>query len=158
MICKTQKRMRLCVTLLVMNIVFIWGNSILPASVSGALSGWLKELLAAIFPGDGGQQQGDGLLRKIAHFSEFLMLGVLFSCLYGMTRKKLLEAVTLSLACGFIVACVDETIQIFSPGRYPSFFDVGIDTCGASVGISLLWAGYTIYKKQKTKLFGGKQQ
>lgn len=158
MILKTQKRLRLCVILLVMNIAFIWGNSVLPASASGALSAWLKDLLAAIFPSAGGQTQGDGLLRKVAHFTEFLALGVLFSCLYGMYRKKLWEAVTLSLACGFIVACVDETIQIFSPGRNPSLFDVGIDTCGATVGISLLWAGYTIYKKRKIKIFGGKQQ
>lgn len=158
MIRRTKPRMRVCIILLVLNIAFIWGNSMLPASVSGALSAWLKDLLSAIFPGGGGQQQGDGLLRKIAHFCEFMALGVLFGCLYGMLREKILGTVTLSLACGFIVACVDETIQIFSPGRGPSFLDVGLDTCGAAVGIGLLWAGYTIYKKQKLKLFGGKQQ
>ncbi len=155
---KTQKRIRLCVVLLTINLVFIWGNSMLPASVSGALSGWLKDLLSAIFPGEGEESQGDGLLRKLAHFMEFMSLGMLLGCLYGMLREKLMEIVTLSLACGFIVACLDETIQIFSPGRNSSFVDVGIDTCGAAVGIALLWAGYTIYKKQKSKVFGGKQQ
>ena len=50
---RTDKRLRLCYCLLVLNLAFIWGNSLLPGEVSDAFSDWVKELLASLFPGDG---------------------------------------------------------------------------------------------------------
>lgn len=153
----TKRRMGLCVTALSMNLLFIWGNSLMPASVSGAFSQWIRDLISLIFAGNAVGGEGDGLLRKLAHFSEFCCLGLCLSWLTGMHLKTLVKSVTLSLACGFAAACVDEALQHLSPGRGPRLTDVMIDTAGVAVGIALLWTGYNIYQKTKN-ITGGKQQ
>ena len=142
---RTNKRFCLCVALLIANVLFIWGNSLLPGSVSGAISGWVRDALSFLFPGGAtAPDSGHGLLRKLAHFTEFACLGALFAWLFGMHCKPLL----LALPCGFLIACADETIQRFVPDRGPAFKDVLIDTSGVLVGIGLLFLGYTICKKK----------
>lgn len=149
MIRRTQGRMRLCICLLAVNLLFILGNSLLPGSVSGALSGWIHDLLSMLFPG-GPQTEGHGLLRKLAHFTEFCALGGLLSWLFAMLKQKKWAFVLPSLVCGCLVACVDETLQRFVPDRGPSITDVAIDSAGVTLGIGLLCLGYTIYQKRKT--------
>ena len=136
---RTDKRIRLACCLLALNLCFIWGNSLLPGEASGAFSDWVKELLSHILPMGGPQNGGGGLLRKIAHFTEFCTLGMCLGWLAGMLRKPW----GLSLAGGVLAACVDETIQRFVPDRGPSLWDVGIDTCGVITGIILLQIGYS---------------
>ena len=143
---RTNRKVRLCTALLIVNILFIWGNSMLPGSVSGAISHWLRNILSFLFPGDSSDpDSGHGLLRKLAHFTEFACLGALFAWLLGMLRKPFVSA----LPCGFLVACIDETLQRFVPDRGPAFKDVMIDTSGALLGIGLLFLGYTIRKRSK---------
>jgi len=143
---RTNKRMRLCTTLLICNILFIWGNSLLPGSISGAISGFVKDVLAYILPGLSGEGGGGhGLLRKAAHFTEFACLGALLIWLFTMLQKPRLLAVV----GAFLVACSDETIQRFVPDRGPSFKDVLIDTSGAIVGMILLLVGYAYAKRKK---------
>ena len=158
MIGRTPGRMRLCTVLLILNLVFIWGNSMLPFSVSSALSQWVKDLIRLFPPGNGEGSQGHGLLRKVAHFCEFCMLGFLFAWLYGMQWKTWSSVALLSIGCASATACLDEVIQIFSPGRNPNILDVGLDTAGAAAGVAVLWAGYIIYQKKKMKniVTGGK--
>ena len=60
---RSDKRLRLCTALLICNLIFIWGNSLLPGEVSGALSDWVKSILARIFSAGPKQQTGRGLLR-----------------------------------------------------------------------------------------------
>lgn len=153
MIERSRKRLILCSGLLVLNLAFIWGNSLMPASVSGAISQWVRDLISLVFQGDEVGGEGDGFLRKIAHFSEFCCLGVCLSWLTGMFANTVWRSIMPSLACGFTAACADEALQHLSPGRAPRLMDVGIDTAGVAVGIALLWAGYHIYQKQKN--FGG---
>ena len=149
MIEKTKKRMWLCITLLIVNIVFIWGNSLLPGEISGALSRWLKELLEGLFGQGSGGEGGHGLLRKAAHFTEFSCLGALLSWLLRMIRQRRWEYLLMPLCGGFLVACVDETIQCFVPDRGPGILDVGIDTAGVLVGIFLFSVVYFFRKKEK---------
>lgn len=149
MISKTRSRLRLCICLLAVNLAFIWGNSLLPGELSGALSDWVHKLIQTIFPGDSKPEQGHGLLRKLAHFSEFCALGALLSWLFAMLKQKKWAFVIPSLACGCLAACVDETIQRFVPGRGPSIKDVGIDSMGVFLGIGLVCLGYTIHQKKK---------
>ena len=141
---KTEKRMRLCLGLIVCNLVFIWGNSLLPGSVSGAISDWVKDILSFIFHlGNDGPEEGGGFLRKLAHFTEFASLGLLLSWLFAMLKKT----PGLPLLCGFLAACLDETIQRFVPGRGPSIKDVCIDTAGALLGVVIFLLGLKIYHK-----------
>lgn len=144
----TSRRKRVCMTLLVLNLLFIWGNSLLPASVSAAFSsrvGKLIKMILSLPVSNLGQSGGQHLLRKLAHFSEFASLGLLLSWYTGMVRKPYL----LAAGTGFLAACLDETIQFFVPGRGPGVLDVLIDTCGVVLGIGCLLLGYHVSRKLK---------
>ena len=146
---RTERRWRICTALLIANLIFIWGNSLLPGEISGAFSDWVKEIVARLFPGDGEAAPGGGLLRKIAHFTEFAALGMLLTWRMGMLQKH----PGFALCLGASAACVDETIQRFVPDRGPSIRDVGIDTCGVITGMMLLLVGHYLLKRKN----GGKQ-
>ena len=139
---RTSKRLRLCTILLIAILLFIWGNSLLPASASQAFSDWVHNLLLGERPASD-ESASSGLLRKIAHFTEFAALGMCLAWLFGMLGKGKL----LPFVCGAAAACVDETIQLFVPGRGPGLLDVGIDCCGVLCGMILLCLGHT-YGKQ----------
>ena len=143
---RTDKRLRACAFLICFLLCFIWGNSLLPGDISGAFSDWVKDILARLLPGDvPGVTTGGGLLRKLAHFSEFAALGMCLTWRRGMLEKK----TGMALLWGFGVACVDETIQVFVPDRGPGLRDVAIDTCGVAVGMAILLLAHKIVKKIK---------
>lgn len=80
-------------------------------------------------------------IRKLAHFSEYACMGIL---VYTMARpwmdrgRKLYGLVILWV---FLSAAGDEFHQLFVPGRYGSFADVCLDTCGGCFGVLLSqWA------------------
>lgn len=141
---RTKIRMILCVMLVAMLLIFIWGNSLMPGKLSGAFSRWVSELLRKIFGGQSDGSGSHGLLRKFAHFTEFACLGLNLAWLFSMLQKK----VYMPFICGFLVACTDETIQCFIPDRGPALKDVGIDTAGVAVGICLLMGVAAIYQKR----------
>ena len=142
---RTKKRLRICTIFLVLNVMVIWGSSLLPGQISGAISGWLRDLLASLFGGSGDGETGHGFLRKLGHFAEFACLGLGFTWLFSMLKKP----VALGLLCGFSVACADETIQRFIPNRGPGILDVLLDTAGCAFGITVLLLGHKIYQKRK---------
>lgn len=144
---RTDKRLRLCICLLALNLGFIWGNSLLPGHISGALSDFVKTVIGWLLPGDGEHTPGGGLLRKLAHFTEFASLGVLLFWLVGMLRNKHWERFAWPLLAGTGVAAVDETIQCFVPLRGPALKDVGIDTLGVITGIVIISLIYQIKRK-----------
>ena len=75
-------------------------------------------------------------------------MGMTLGWLFAMLEKKMY----CPLFFGMGVACIDETIQHFIPGRSPGIRDIAIDTAGVAVGIGLLIAGYHLYKKRKQYL------
>ena len=145
-----NRKVRLCVALIAVNLAFIWGNSLLPGEVSGALSDWLASLLG------GGQapETGTGLLRKLAHFSEFACLGFLLARLAQLKGEKGHHLISLALLGGMTAACIDESIQLLTPDRGPSLVDVWIDTCGVVTGIIALF----VIHKVKNMISGGNNQ
>lgn len=148
----SRKRIRLCGALLVANLTLIWGNSLLSGEISGAISGFVTEVLGKLFGMTPGESEGGhGLLRKIAHFSEFACFGALLAWRLSMAGRKGEALITQTLLGGLLTACVDETIQRFVPGRSSSLLDVWIDFSGAAVGLILLLLGYHYFviKKQK---------
>lgn len=144
---RTRRRLHLCQALLALNLIFIWGNSLLPGEISGAISQWVRDLISTFFPGGSDPQEGHGLLRKLAHFTEFTSLGMCLCWMISMLGKR----PWLSLIGGFLVACVDETIQRFIPDRGPSLRDVMIDTSGVALGVILLLGGYAILQAKREK-------
>lgn len=140
---RSKRRLALCIGLTGTILLFIWGNSLLPAEISQAFSDWAKSLLTGGAAGEA--SGGSGLLRKIAHFTEFAALGMSLGWLFGMLGKGKHFPILL----GFGAACVDETIQLFVPGRGPGIFDVALDTAGVAAGVLVLYIGYNILKKRK---------
>ena len=147
-----ENRKRLYTVLLVLNLGFIWGNSLLPGEISGALSDWVKQILTRLFSEEASDPSGDGLLRKIAHFSEFAVLGLLLTRLLMLHEKNGWHALT----WGILAASLDETIQIFVPDRGPALTDVAIDTCGVLTGMILLITGHRILRGKQPTQHGGK--
>lgn len=139
---KTDKRLRICIALLVAILAFIWGNSLMPGQVSQAISNWVQKLLMDVQLDRQGNPQGNGILRKIAHFTEFAALGMTLGWLCGMLQKKKV----IPFLWGAAAACIDETIQAFVPGRSPGLRDVLIDSCGVLAGMLLLYLGHTYCK------------
>ena len=121
-----------------MNLAFIWGNSLLPGEISGSLSNWLENILSFIFNNKPDSPGGGGLLRKLAHFTEFTCLGMCLCWLFGMLHTKQPEHLVFPFVAGAAAACIDETIQLFVPLRGPSVKDVGIDILGVILGIVLI--------------------
>lgn len=150
---KNRKQKIFCSVLLAANILFIWGNSALPGDTSGEISSgillWLSELMGDAWV------IGEYVLRKLAHFSEFAMLGLLLTWLFHLLQQRGLHRFTMPLLCGLLTACVDETIQVFTPDRGPSLIDVWIDTAGVTAGIIILLLGYAFLNRKKQHKYGG---
>jgi VanZ family protein len=72
----------------------------------------------------------DTILRKLAHTTEYAVLGAL---LVRATRRP-----NVAVVLGVLYAASDEFHQTFVPGRHGSPIDVAIDSIGLALGI-LAW-------------------
>lgn len=156
MIRKTRAGKAWCLILLAADLAFIWGNSLLPGELSQALSRWAGELLCMILPWQEELGQGTGLLRKVAHFCEFACLGVLLSWLFAMERPLPRGFAAPAAGLGVLAACVDETLQLLSPGRNSSLWDVCLDSAGVAAGIGLLAAALALRQSRRRRKSMGK--
>lgn len=135
---RSDKRFWVCLILLILNLGFIWGNSLLPVEVSRNLSSWVFRIFRSMAEGmPNGASVEEGSLRKFAHFLEFTCLGISLSWFVRMIRHKTWQYYAIPLWAGLAAACIDETIQGFVPGRGPQIRDVGIDFAGVLLGILL---------------------
>ena len=89
------------------------------------------------------------LVRKSAHFTIYLILGLLILSFIREFRVVDYRAVLLSVFLTFLYACSDEVHQLFVPGRSGEFLDVLLDSVGA-LSVCLL---YTLYYKIRRKLY-----
>ncbi len=122
-------RILLCLTLAWL--CFIFGHSLMPATVSDGESrgifAWLSQYLPWLT---------HHLLRKLAHFSAFTILGCLFTATLWQTKHFFpFRPMILALLAAF----ADETIQLFVPGRSGQVSDMWIDLSGAVFGTVSLW-------------------
>lgn len=147
-----RKGLLLWGSLVTLNVLFIWGNSLLTGEISGEISGGLLGWLLEIF---GRFPMGELLLRKLGHFAEFACLGFLLFRLFRLLGEKGIHGFAMPLLCGVLAACVDETIQVFTPDRGPSVIDVWIDTAGLCAGILICTVGYKLIRTSRNKLLSG---
>lgn len=112
---------------------FIWGHSLVPAELSQEESGAVLETLRRLLHAE---WLTDHIVRKTAHFTEYLILGFLSAgTLWGWGKRRgLLWLPT----AGLLAPLVDETIQLFVPGRSGQISDVWLDAAGFAVGVFLL--------------------
>ena len=112
---------------------FIFSNSVKSQASSAAQSSSFQAVIEEIIPKDtdfGAFVFGN--LRKIAHFTEYGLLGieaVAFTVVLTRRRALMYKRLGLSLIFALLTAFIDETIQIFSK-RGPSVSDMWIDIGG----------------------------
>lgn len=129
--------------LLIFWMCFIFFMSSMTGSESSAQSGLVIKLikLLGININESTSEIISFVVRKLAHFTEYMILFVLIyrvASLYFKSRKTLL----LCLLLVFLYASSDEFHQSFIPGRSPAFRDVMIDTSGG------FFAWVVLYFKQ----------
>ena len=131
---------------------FIWQQSTLPREESTETSEAVREVIVTIV---GGEETAlgsffDRFVRKIAHVTEFAVLGLCIEAY--LTRRHTLVRDFIALAFGLAVASVDELIQVFT-GRGPAVTDVLLDLGGyvAATLLLRLFAWCVIWVKEKRK-------
>ncbi len=77
----------------------------------------------------------ESVIRKIAHFSIYTLVGFLLMSLMGTYKIKEINQIGTSLIIGVIYASTDEIHQAFIPGRGPQITDVILDSLGVLTGI-----------------------
>ena len=141
---RSRSALVLCIVFAAMSLLwlcFIFSNSLKSADASSQDSGRLLLFMQKIFP-----SMSDHVLRKLAHFIEFAVLGVLASLaiVYRLKLRrlraddnapvKLFPAVLILAAFGVLCPVIDELLQLFSPGRSTEFLDMLIDFSGFALG------------------------
>ncbi len=133
-----KKRLRIILFVLtVLTVLFIWGQSMLPAARSTNESKTVTETIVkpvqeAI---TGNRTITDNVVRKWAHAIEYAVLGIELTLLIS-GRQKLWLTLSRVFSYGTGIALLDETIQIFS-GRGPKVQDVWIDALGLTIGMTV---------------------
>ena len=136
---------RILSILILLNLALIWGNSMLTGISSEAVSGGVLAFLGRFLPVLL-TEAGHTLLRKAAHFSEFALLGLLYCGRHRLVKE---ETPVHLMGFGLAVACIDETIQIFTPDRASSLIDVWIDASGFALGLVVIITACKLYNKIK---------
>ena len=132
--------LHLLITLFIM--AFIFQRSALSADMSALESGRLAELIARFLPL--GHEPAEFLVRKTAHFTEYLMLGASLAVNVNDCREwkwsGMLPAVSFAAPwiIGTLYAVTDEVHQYFVPGRSCELRDVVIDACGTAAGVLIM--------------------
>ena len=118
-------------------VCFIWGNSLEPASTSGALSGGVLEFLQGCLAGVGLPYEWltDHIVRKMAHFCEYMLEGFLLTLCLRVYTRRFVRHISWPILGGLLTALTDETIQMFSDGRSSQITDVWLDFSGVLTGI-----------------------
>lgn len=142
--------MVVCIALVVFTL-FIWGNSMRTATQSAQQSGsvlvWMTPLLNAVHLPSVGFHT---ILRKLAHFSEYGLLGGLWATeLWLGPHPQKGRGAAIRLGFCMLTAFLDETIQLFVPGRSGEVRDIWIDTSGALLGILFVCLICYVIKKWK---------
>lgn len=159
---------RIVITLMFLAcVLFIWHNSVESAVESSSRSGRVTEAINEVLASVGGSTVTEHFIRKLAHFSEYGLEGILTVLLFmvyclkpqeesgGAERS---ECASRSAPClkdmvyclkpqkrfrailltGLFTATIDESIQFFSAGRSPGVGDVCIDMAGFVCGVLLM--------------------
>lgn len=122
---------------IVFQITFIISNSLKNSENSDEQSGYyVKIVVEKIMHLDYDLQsesflgQINHVIRKAAHFSEYALLSVFVFMFFYIVCFEKKFCFFASSGTAFVVGCIDEFVQLFSPGRACRFTDVLIDTAG----------------------------
>lgn len=117
------------------------------SGVSQKVTRWLLQIyyklqgntggLTVVIPA-GEVDEAEAVIRKLAHFTEYMLVGLLSLWIWLLWKAKRLRCGAFVLAQLVISASLDEFHQYFVPGRNASIRDVLIDTAGGLTGMLLV--------------------
>lgn len=149
------------IILLIGTFSIIFGFSNQDSKKSGGLSQKVAEFVVKFIPNLEQIEQEqkieltdriESVIRKIAHFTIYTLVGFLLMCLMCTYKLKQLDQISTSLIIGVIYASTDEIHQAFIPGRGSQITDVMLDSLGVLTGIFIsLLVVETIRKITKKK-------
>lgn len=155
---RSSYRLHICITIAVM--LFIFVHSAMPGHISGAesniivqfiagITGWNEEILRVV-------------VRKAAHFTEFLVLGICLSVNMRDLREKNISDGTAAADApaaayrfaawfiGTVYAMTDEFHQLFVQDRVCSVTDMCIDSAGVVCGV-LIYCAFMRSASKRTR-------
>lgn len=130
----------LFIALMIGTVLFIFINSMLPPEKSTEQSDTVKDIIVEILPDNSKTENFvEEYIRKIAHFTEYGLLGVELAVYLMLFHRRRPYLFALALTVPFFVGFIDESIQCLS-GRGPLIEDVWIDIGGFATFYSLTLA------------------
>lgn len=118
------------------------------SGVSQKVTKWLLQIyyklqgntggLTVVIPA-GEVDEAEAVIRKLAHFTEYMLVGLLSLWIWLLWKAKRMRCGAFVLVQLVISASLDEFHQYFVPGRYASIRDVLIDTAGGLTGMLLVF-------------------
>lgn len=136
--------------LLVMGVIFCFSAQ--TGEDSGSLSEEITRFVVRLFVPDfdtwAPQAQNEiyetvgFVVRKLAHFSEFFLLGFCLMLHIDAIGRKITLKLPWLMAWGIgtLYALTDEIHQMFVGGRHPAALDVTIDSAGVIAGVLVMLA------------------
>lgn len=144
------------ITTLIAIFVTIFGfsnqNSETSAGLSQKVTNFVVEMIPSIKDMPEPEKENvvdriENIIRKIAHYSIYTLVGILLMSLMITYKLKELDRIAVSLIIGVIYASTDEIHQAFVPGRGPLVTDVILDSMGVLTGICIVLLVYKIICK-----------
>lgn len=117
---------------------FVFSNSMAVAEQSSQVSGSMLDDLYLSMPFLRGWLT-EYLLRKMAHFAEYSLVGLLLMLCLRSCTVHIGRHWTKPVLGGVLIALSDETIQLFVEGRSGQITDVWLDSAGVCFGLLLMW-------------------
>lgn len=140
------KKIFTILTVLWMAVIFAYSAQ--PGDESGETSIWAGMMFGKIFVPDFEDwseekqvefaEKIDHPVRKVAHFTEYTILGFLIAVAYVDNDKKRYKKFLVPWLFGSVYAATDEFHQRFVPGRNGNIFDVMLDSSGVAFGVCLV--------------------
>ena len=150
------------ITALIAIFVTIFGFSNQNAETSSGLSQKVANFVVEIVPSIKNMPEQEkeevvdrieSVVRKLAHFSIYMLVGFLLMSLMSTYKIKELDKIAISLIIGVLYASTDEIHQVFVPGRGPLITDVILDSIGVLTGIFIVMLVLKVYMKINNKKY-----
>ena len=134
-----KKNINIILLIIWMIIIFIMSS--FNGESSGNQSNFIVNIISEIFS-ISNVNYLSFIIRKLAHFTEYFILGILVINNFKKIDKKIIFG---SIIFCMLYAFTDEFHQLFVSGRSGQIIDVLIDSFGSMCGIY----GYLLFKKYK---------
>lgn len=153
-------RRKICLILTLLWVIVIFAYSAQAGAESEGTSRWAGTMFARIFvPGFDDWSEAEQIkfaekidhpVRKVAHFTEYAILGFLVAGTYATKDKTKKKNILIPWMLATIYAATDELHQVFVPGRDGNIKDVLLDSAGCFFGVTMMLLILNISFSRKT--------